>query len=119
MGTTDNPVDLDYYANAESDEPVLVLRGRDRHASGLVRLWALLRHADGDDAASIAEDLRCADTMDNWACRLGRKRGESDKRFEAFYIVATDGLNEHLAGFQSPCYCDKCRPWKLSGATGQ
>ncbi|WP_157080992.1 hypothetical protein [Novosphingobium naphthalenivorans] len=119
MGPTDKPVDLDYYANAGSGEPVFVLHGRDRYASGLVRLWALLRHADGDDTASVAEALLCADTMDNWACRLGRKAGESDERFEAFYVVATDGLNEHPVGFQSPCYCGKCRPWKLSAATGQ
>src|SRR5258708_6825333 len=53
--------EFDCYANAHPDEPIFVLLGRDRHEAGLVRLWALLRHREGEGEAKIAEALRCAD----------------------------------------------------------
>ena len=39
MGTKNNPGTFDCYANAEGDEPMFVLLGRDKHAPTLVWLW--------------------------------------------------------------------------------
>ena len=55
MGTKNHPGAFDCYANADPDEPMFVLLGRDRHAAGLVRLWALLRAKAGEDPEKIAE----------------------------------------------------------------
>ena len=38
MGTKNNPGVFDCYANAEPDEPMFVLLGRDKDAATLVRL---------------------------------------------------------------------------------
>lgn len=42
MGTKNNPGAYDCYANAEPDEAMFVLLGRDKHAGLLVTLWALI-----------------------------------------------------------------------------
>ncbi len=43
MATKNNPSEYDCYANAEPDEPMFVLLGRDKHAPTLVWLWSTLR----------------------------------------------------------------------------
>ena len=48
MGTKNNPGEFDCYANAQPDEPMFVLLGRDKHAPALVWLWAVLRQLDGE-----------------------------------------------------------------------
>ena len=63
MGTKNNPGRFDCYANAEPDEPMFVLLGRDEHAPLLVRLWADLRELDGEKAAKVAEAIQCATAM--------------------------------------------------------
>ena len=63
MGTKNNPGKFDCYANAEPDEPMFVLLGRDKHAPILVYLWARFRQMDGEDAAKIDEALDCAKAM--------------------------------------------------------
>jgi hypothetical protein len=40
MGTKNNPGKFDCYKNAEPDEPIFILLGRDMHASDAVRKWA-------------------------------------------------------------------------------
>ena len=67
MGTKNNPGAFDCYANAESDEPMFVLLGRDKHAPTLVWLWATLRELDGEDPAKVAEARDCVAAMLNWA----------------------------------------------------
>ena len=109
MGTKNNPGQFDCYANAAPDEPMFVLLGRDRHAAGLVRLWALLRQRDGGTSdAKIAEALACADAMDAWAKTLGKDPVENDVKFEKLFIAATEGLDEHPEGFDHACVCDEC-----------
>ena len=73
MGTKNNPGDFDCYANAESDEPMFVLLGRDRHAPTLVWLWAVLRELDGEDEAKVREARQCVVSMMEWAHEHGRK----------------------------------------------
>lgn len=63
MGTKNNPSKFDCYANAFPDEPMFVLLARDRHAAGLVLLWAMLRERECEDPAVLAEARECADAM--------------------------------------------------------
>lgn len=63
MGTKNNPGKFDCYANAEPDEPMFVLLGRDKHAQLLVKLWADLRLMDGEDIEKVTEAVRCATAM--------------------------------------------------------
>lgn len=108
MGTKNKPGAFDCYANAAPDEPMFVLLGRDRHAAGLVRLWALLRQRDGEDEVKITEALDCAKAMDAWARWLDKDPVANDAKFEQLYIAATEGMDEHPEGFESPCACDEC-----------
>ena len=73
MATKNNPGTYDCYANAEPDEPMFVLLGRDRTAPGLVRTWAASREVENHrrggkqtDKAKIAEARACADAMEAW-----------------------------------------------------
>lgn len=63
MGTKNNPGKFDCYANAEPDEPMFVLLGRDRHAPALVTIWAALRAAEGENLSTIIEAMDCATDM--------------------------------------------------------
>ena len=67
MGTKNDPGVFDCYANAEPDEPMFVLLGRDKHAPTLVWLWAVLRELDGENEAKVAEARTCASHMISWA----------------------------------------------------
>lgn len=67
MGTKNNPGAFDCYANAENDEPMFILLGRDKHAPTLVWLWATLRELDGEDATKVAEARDCVAAMLMWA----------------------------------------------------
>lgn len=73
MGTKNDPGEFDCYAKAEPDEPVFVLLGRDRHASFLVRLWAVQRRAEGEDPAKVLEAMECADAMEAHCRGLGKE----------------------------------------------
>ena len=74
MGSKNNPGQFDCYANAAPDEPMFVLLGRDRHAAVLVHLWAVMRHAAGEDLAKVHEAINCANSMVDYRSRL--KPGE-------------------------------------------
>ena len=75
MGTKNNPGRFDCYANAEPDEPMFVLLGRDLDAPELVQLWADRREARGEDPAKVKEARDCAHQM----ARFRAKR-ESERR---------------------------------------
>lgn len=67
MGTKNNPGGFDCYVNAEPDEPLFVLLGRDKHAPTLVWLWATLRELDGEDPETVKEARECVTAMLEWA----------------------------------------------------
>lgn len=66
MGTKNNPGKYDCYANADPDEPMFVLLGRDKFAPSLVALWATAREADRGDLDKVTEAHDCAAAMKNW-----------------------------------------------------
>lgn len=79
MGTKTNPGKFDCYANAEPDEPIFILLGRDPHAHAAVRKWANDReamiHAEikpASDMHMVWEARECADAME--AYQIRRKR---------------------------------------------
>lgn len=74
MGTKNNPGRYDCYAKADPDEPMFILLARDPLAPEVVRLWATMRKMDAKtdrDHAKVAEALRCADAMEEWAIGRG------------------------------------------------
>ena len=70
MGTKNNPGAFDCYANADPDEPMFVLLGRDKMAPPLVEQWALAREESGEDPAKVAEARDCAQAMRDWQAAL-------------------------------------------------
>lgn len=54
---------------AEADEPIFVLRAKDKTAAQTVRLWATMA-AGVHEHAKIAEALALADRMDQWRSKL-------------------------------------------------
>lgn len=75
MGTRSNPGAYDCAAAAEDDEPTFTLLGRDRHAPVLVRNWAALREAAGEDQAKVQEARDCADAMEAFREQRNLTRG--------------------------------------------
>lgn len=73
MGTKNNPGKFDCYANAQPDEPMFVLLGRDPAACALVTLWADIREAMGEDPSKIAEARQCASALTRWAIAEGKQ----------------------------------------------
>jgi hypothetical protein len=61
MGTKNNPGKFDCYEKAEPDEPRFTLIGRDRFASGLVKLWAAFK--EGDIYQAISEFYELSQLM--------------------------------------------------------
>lgn len=82
MGTKNNPGTFDCYANAEPDEPMFILLGRDPHAHTAVRKWAEDRMAmiyagakPETDIHMVKEAHECADAMERYSiARQHRKR---------------------------------------------
>lgn len=73
MGTKNNPGRWDCYANADPDEPMFILLGRDRHAPRLVRAWADMREKEGEDKAKVQEARDLADACDRWRATHPKK----------------------------------------------
>ena len=71
MATKNNPGKYDCYANAEPNEPIFVLLGRDKHAPTLVWLWSVLRELDKEKPEKIAEAQSCALSMIQWLAGKG------------------------------------------------
>ena len=67
MGTKNKPGTFDCYANAEPDEPMFILLGRDPFAADLVEEWARRREAARGPSAKIDEARACAAEMRRWS----------------------------------------------------
>ncbi len=78
MATKNKPGKFDCYANAEPDEPMFILLGRDRHAPSVVRQWADMREIEGEDPAKVAEARQCAEAMEDF--REERRRRHEPSR---------------------------------------
>jgi len=70
MGTKNNPARYDCYANADPNEPMFILLGRDLGAYALVEAWADARESKGEDPAIVAEARACAASMKKWTTEL-------------------------------------------------
>jgi hypothetical protein len=103
MGTKNNPGKFDCYANADPDEPMFILLGRDPMAPLLVAMWVKMRELRGTTSADkLAEADECGSQMALWAARLGRANEvlASTEIFEkacAHYIGATATIADEVA----------------------
>ena len=95
MGTKNNPGKFDCYANAEPDEPMFVLLGRDPFAAYLVELWADVRALSVGDAEKIAEARSCAQAMRDYPItkKLDRKISVSD---ETHWEIVNAIVQDHI-----------------------
>lgn len=66
MGTKNKPGDFDCYANADPNEPMFILLGRDEDAPRLVAAWARKRELKGEDPKKVQEAIDCANAMRSW-----------------------------------------------------
>jgi hypothetical protein len=66
MGTKKNPANYDCYGNADPNEPMFILLGRDEGAPDLVDKWAAQRERFGEDPRKVAEARQCANDMRSW-----------------------------------------------------
>lgn len=73
MGTKNKVSTYDCYANAEPDEPMFILLGRDSFAPELVDIWADARERDGEKPELVAEARECATAMRSWLKTLGKQ----------------------------------------------
>lgn len=86
MATKNNPGAFDCYANAEPDEPMFVLLGRDVASPVAVRKWIEERIASGKNTpsdAQIVEALHCITAMERFAEERRAKRLAALKPTEA------------------------------------
>jgi len=77
MYTKEEPGRFDCYANAEPDEPMFILLGRDPLAPYVVEMWAYLRrqYEGGQDVHNDkAQDAdKCAAEMKRYLSSVGRR----------------------------------------------
>lgn len=92
MGTKNNPGDFDCYANADPDEPMFVLLGRDPFAPDLVDTWADLREAAGDDPRKVQEARQCAEAMRHELSTRGRRTPPSCIAISTHDVPSLDTL---------------------------
>lgn len=90
MSTKTNPGEFNCYENADPDEEMFILLGRDRHAAALVRIWAELREKEGEAAAVVQEARECADRLEAYARNMG-KPVLSLEALRSFFAVQVRG----------------------------
>lgn len=108
MGTKNNPGKFDCYANAEPDEPMFVLLGRDRHASVLVWLWAKLRELDGEGEEKVKEAENCAFAMVKWGADRNRKHVGLSKAAEVLVHELADSYYSVCVEAHKRAACALC-----------
>lgn len=96
MGTKLKPGDYDCHALAAPDEPLFTLLARDRDASVVVRIWAMLRMQQIDlgirpesDRAQVREALACATDMAIWHREHRMKQAMDEIEFDDRGIPTT------------------------------
>lgn len=82
MGTKNTPGQFDCYANAEPDEPMFILLGRDPVAWMLVDLWAAVRKELGKTSPQKHQEaIDCAFALEKWASEHGKDTLEARDAF--------------------------------------
>lgn len=89
MGTKNNPGIYDCYANAEPDEPIFILLGRDSHAPAAVLKWAddreILVEAGlkpTSDRAMVIDARECAQAMIAYSIKKMTDREITERTLE-------------------------------------
>jgi hypothetical protein len=102
VGTKNNPGNFDCYANANPDEPMFILLGRDPYAPALVREWADRREQGGESNTKVAEARTCAFAMADWLKRIGKTEREASGQYG--WVIEMQGpaylSAHHLGGYE-------------------
>ena len=104
MSTKNNPGPFPCYQNADPDEEMFVLLGRDPTAGTLVRAWAAMCEATGGSAVKVTEAYACAARLDAHAESLGkgaRVRLAGEVLIESLFHVGitSDAPKDHVDHF--------------------
>jgi len=99
MGTKNNPGDFDCYTNADPDEPMFILLGRDPLAPLLVEIWADVRAALVGGGPKIAEARNCARTMREWP--VTKKLNHKIKPEESLYWEVVNAIVQSYLGAEA------------------
>lgn len=92
MGTRNNPGKFDCFSNAEPDEPMFVLLGRDPCAPILIGIWAELRKRMGENQEKVDEAEACEVACERWLSKLGKDDDYTRvlKLFEDYALQVTE-----------------------------
>src|SRR5260370_1328762 len=106
MGTKNKPGKFDCYANAEPDEPMFVLLGRDRLAAHLVSIWSKVRMGDMEAAGVVFLDMmakhavaygiepdvdKASEAMDCSFAMFKFRDAREEAKHAALSVTSTDG----------------------------
>lgn len=100
MGTKNNPGKFDCYANADPDEPMFVLLGRDPAAPLLINLWADIRARMGEDQEKIDEADDCEDACLVWL-EMKDKELEYRRVLQVFETIIVEMRSDEIKRLRS------------------
>ncbi len=92
MGTKNNPGSFDCYANAEPDEPMFVLLGRDSSAWVVVQLWIGIKRKMRESGHSkisdekLEEAEKCAEALKAWAASKGKDPSHASDAWNKLFL---------------------------------
>lgn len=106
MATKNNPGKYDCYENAEPDEPMFVLLGRDRTAPETLATWIRLREAEGRTSSEkLAEARACLEAM-----RVYRRQSLRAQLLRCLDEVCDAGMWSEVAGLLASIASSPRRP---------
>jgi hypothetical protein len=114
MWSKNTPGPFDRYAEAESEEPLFVLRGSDPVAFLLASLWVGAHDVMGDNAPAAAVDAaQCSLALEQWARSHG---GNVERALWAFLRVLRNTQFAEFASYGMECIkCDNSGVWISQG----
>jgi hypothetical protein len=114
MWSKSKPGPFDRSTEAESEEPIFVLLGRDPVAFLLVSLWIGVHDVMGDNAPDVALDAaQCVLALEQWARTHG---GNVERAADACLRVLRHTRFADLAAHGMPCVkCDDSGVWIREG----
>jgi hypothetical protein len=116
MWSKTNPGPFDRYAEAEPEEPIFVLLGRDPVSTFLVSLWIGMHAVMRDNSPSAALDaVQCTLALEQWARTHG---GNVNRALNACLTVLRNTQFAEFVSHGMPCIkCDDSGVWIRQGVS--
>lgn len=99
MGTKNNPGNFDCYTNAEPDEPMFILLGRDPLAPALVKIWAAMRRGDLGVALNEFNDMAQSDEALNYFLNPDPELAKAAEADACAETMIDYNINRHVNSF--------------------